>query len=504
MSKFKEFLIKFLRLFFYGTKDDITVMILNDDIVSDNRDIYKDYFKDDLLNRKYIALNWTESFLKNGTSKVIAVDASWGMGKTYFATNWVKMLKHDNWQVCYIDAFEYDFTDDPFMIISHSIIEMLKSNNNFTELEDIANYLGILFRAFKSNAINAIPSIADGGVMALTGAPNDKIIKSAVKKITDIVINTLNKSSREDNGSIHNPFSSITEKDMTYNNIVKAFKKLLEKKATLVAKETGKPLVIIIDELDRCKPTFAIEFLEKLKHIFDIDNLVFVTFINHNELANAVKGMYGESFDGEKYLDKFFNLKLTFHKIFDDISFYGQFIEKHLKEKFISDIYQIKNIYKVKNMFFNADAAIGALNDVLRFFQELYRLSLRDIENITEILKYMYFIDEHDACNHVILRIIYLYNNDFYNELKQFNQVLLDIDDKYKTFKKVASLSEDNDKRIQYGKACDVIMDFMFVYDGVYGVIDGEYSLGNVKFSPINTPKHYMNNLIRIIESISE
>lgn len=66
------------------------------------------------------------------------------------------------------------------------------------------------------------------------------------------------------------------------------------------------------------------------------------------------------------------------------------------------------------------------------------------------------------------------------------------------------SLSSDNDKRIQYGKACDMIMDFMSVYDGVYGTIDEEYSLGNIKFSPINTPKDYMNNLIRIVESISE
>ena len=469
-----------------------------------NEEIIQTFFQDDLLNRKHIAQEWTESFLKNGTSKVIAVDAEWGMGKTYFATNWVKMLKHDNWQVCYIDAFEYDFTDDPFMVISHSIIEMLKSNNNFTELEDIANYLGTLFKAFKNNTIDVLPTIAEGGVLALSNSPSNNPIINGLSKIASSVVKVLRDSFKEANSATHNPFDSISEKNITYIDIVKVFKILIAQKANIIAQETEKPLVIIVDELDRCKPTFAIEFLEKLKHIFDVDNLVFVTFINHNELANAVKGMYGESFDGEKYLDKFFNLKLTFPKIFDDISFYGQFIEKHLKEKIISDMFKIKNLSKVKNVFFNADAAIGALNDVLRFFQELYRLSLRDIENITEILKYMYFIDEHDACNHVILRIIYLYNNDFYNELKQFNQVLIDIHDKYGTFKKVDSLSSDNDKKTQYGKACDMIMDFMFVYDGVYGVIAGEYSLGNIKFSPINTPKHYMNNLIRIIESISE
>ena len=461
-------------------------------------------FDDDLLNLSRLATLWSNVLIDIDNNFVIGIDASWGMGKTYFARNWMKMLENQNYQVCYIDAFEYDFTDDPFMVISHSIIEMLKSNNNFTELEDIANYLSTLFRAFKNNTIDVLPTIAEGGVLALSNSANNNPIINGLSKIAGSVVKVLRDSFTEANSATHNPFDSITEKDITYIDIVKVFKILIAQKANIIFQETAKPLVIIVDELDRCKPTFAIEFLEKLKHIFDVDNLVFVTFINHNELSNAVKGMYGESFDGKKYLDKFFNLKLTFPKIFDDISFYNQFIEKHLKEKIISDMFKIKNVSKVKNVFFNADAAIGALNDVLRFFQELYQLSLRDIENITEILKYMYFIDEHDACNHVILRIIYLYNNEFYNKLKQFNKNLIDIDDKYGTFKKVYSLSNDNDKRIQYGKACDMIMDFMSVYVGVYTEFNEDDSLGNIKFSPLNTPKHYMNNLIRIIESISE
>jgi predicted KAP-like P-loop ATPase len=34
--------------------------------------------------------------------------------------------------------------------------------------------------------------------------------------------------------------------------------------------DEGKPLIIFIDELDRCRPLYAIECLERIKHIFGI------------------------------------------------------------------------------------------------------------------------------------------------------------------------------------------------------------------------------------------
>ena len=49
----------------------------------------------------------------------------------------------------------------------------------------------------------------------------------------------------------------------------------LTKLSSKVTENSGQPLVFIIDELDRCRPTFAIELLERVKHIFDIPNMVF-------------------------------------------------------------------------------------------------------------------------------------------------------------------------------------------------------------------------------------
>lgn len=64
----------------------------------------------------------------------------------------------------------------------------------------------------------------------------------------------------------------------------------------------------MIDELDRCRPSYAVELLEIAKHIFAADRIVFVLAINRDQLAHAVKALYGIEFDAEAYLRRFFDL----------------------------------------------------------------------------------------------------------------------------------------------------------------------------------------------------
>ena len=93
-----------------------------------------------------------------------------------------------------------------------------------------------------------------------------------------------------------------------YRSALEGFRECLE---TFSPEEgNGKPLVVFIDELDRCRPDFAVNFLERVKHVFDVPSLVFVMAVNRKELASVVKSFYGCG-DGEKYLEKFFDL--VFH-----------------------------------------------------------------------------------------------------------------------------------------------------------------------------------------------
>lgn len=62
---------------------------------------------------------------------------------------------------------------------------------------------------------------------------------------------------------------------------------------------------ILIDELDRCRPSYAIEMLETIKHFFELKNYVFVVATDTEQLSHSVKAVYGDFFDGKEYLSRF-------------------------------------------------------------------------------------------------------------------------------------------------------------------------------------------------------
>src|SRR5690606_14014056 len=49
----------------------------------------------------------------------------------------------------------------------------------------------------------------------------------------------------------------------------------------------GKPLIFFVDELDRCRPNYAVSILEQIKHFFSVPNIVFVLSIDKGQLGGA-------------------------------------------------------------------------------------------------------------------------------------------------------------------------------------------------------------------------
>ena len=89
------------------------------------------------------------------------------------------------------------------------------------------------------------------------------------------------------------------------------FRSTLQDAARSVSEiEGGLPLVVIIDELDRCRPSYAADLLEIAKHLFAVDHVVFVLAVNRDELAHSIRSLYGNDFDGEGYLRRFFDIDL--------------------------------------------------------------------------------------------------------------------------------------------------------------------------------------------------
>ncbi|MDP2049071.1 P-loop NTPase fold protein [Cypionkella sp.] len=92
---------------------------------------------------------------------------------------------------------------------------------------------------------------------------------------------------------------------------VKSFKELLVK----LTEDEVSPIVIVIDELDRCRPDYALSVLEVIKHFFAVPKVHFILGINGVALENSVKARYGAEMDAESYLRKFINVSFSLPRV---------------------------------------------------------------------------------------------------------------------------------------------------------------------------------------------
>ena len=88
----------------------------------------------------------------------------------------------------------------------------------------------------------------------------------------------------------------------------------MKEKFNEILTEHADKLVIFVDELDRCRPNFAIEILESIKHYFDDDRIIFVMSVNKSQLIHTVAQYYGNDFDSSLYLNKFFDINIQLPK----------------------------------------------------------------------------------------------------------------------------------------------------------------------------------------------
>ena len=244
---------------------------------------------DDALDRKQIAERLTNLIRTQSVPFVVSIDGYWGTGKTFMLKRWQKDLENQNYQAIYFNAWEDDFCDDPLLAIIGQLSEHLK-NSNFQSIVD--RVVQVAKPLIRQNALGVL------------------------NKATGLTWDVQPDEQRD-------YLQEYLEQRATKDEI----RRLLQDLSQSVVDATGHPLVFIIDELDRCRPTFAIELLERVKHIFDVPNLVFVFGINRDELCSSLQSVYGE-IDAGVYLRRFFDLEFTLPEVD------SQVFCKHLFEKF--------------------------------------------------------------------------------------------------------------------------------------------------------------------------
>lgn len=245
---------------------------------------------------------------------VMNLDAEWGAGKTYFLQRWYHTIK-ENHPAVYIDAWTHDFSDEPLLAVISAITNYFKEKSPETGAQKAKELAGRSWRFSKKIA----PELVRGLTKKLSGVDISKISSDdPIDSVSDIKLDGDQTNGIEDFSllagkafevALADHSEKVEEMEFFKISIRSWLKEIVAANVNL-----NLPMFVFIDELDRCRPTYAIELLETVKHLFDIEGVIFVITTDTGQLQHSIKAVYGEGFDSSKYLYRFFDRSFSLKK----------------------------------------------------------------------------------------------------------------------------------------------------------------------------------------------
>lgn len=307
----------------------------------------------DRLDRTTAAENLTNLVRSLTQPFVISITSPWGTGKTTFIRMWEQQLIAENQPCIYFNAWENDFSENPFIsfigeIESYIKLKFKDDTPIQAKYDELKEKAGSFFQkagpiALKIATRGAIESVDDlSDLFDFDPADSDSIADFLSKYLESEIKDYQAKK------------KSIT----TFKENLKEFASTLVSKETVVG-----PFIIFVDELDRCRPTFALELLENIKHIFDVPNIVFILAVDKDQLRSSVRTLYGRDMSADGYLRRFIDLEYQ--------------LEQPDSQKY-ANVLLNTFLFHEAPAFKNYDPNIFKLS--FAYYAELFQLSLRDQE----------------------------------------------------------------------------------------------------------------------------
>lgn len=324
--------------------------------------------ENDLFERKSIGDGLSHLISVADQPLVIALDAQWGAGKTVFLKQWAGELRKAGYPVVFFDAFKNDYVEDAFAALAGEIIGLVQA---------------------RKKALTPKGKKLISGAKDVTRIVSRAALRATVKIATASLIDT--KDLEEAGKTIGEELSELEDrylgelltkqKDTTAT--IESFRIALAELPSLLSEAvdaggTARPLIFIVDEMDRCRPKFALELLERMKHFFSVPNVHFVLGAHLGQLKNSVAAAYGSQMDASLYLQKF--IHLTVH-----LGEGGQHDHQRVGTRYLRHLESIVS---------------GATHrDALSFVRDLANkrhFSLRTIQRITSCISISYaFVPQH-------------------------------------------------------------------------------------------------------------
>lgn len=402
----------------------------------------------DKLNREsegkwlcdYLINKFTIDTAEHSKNFVLNINADWGFGKTYFLNNLKLELEERNHQVVYFDAWKNDFSDKP-------LLGFIAEINN--ALESFMSKESSLTDSVKEGFIKRFKKLKGAAAPLMLGFLAKQLVGSSYGQIqeyfddedkTETEQEKVSKSSNKALDDAAKTVSSITTKaaelalkeHVTTKDSIEKFKINLKDLVDYINKEADKklPLFILVDELDRCRPNYAIELLETIKHLFEVEGVYFIVATASHQLSHSINAIYGEKFESKRYLNRFFNQEYQL-AIPEQYNFCKYLWEKYIPDenKFIPAIWS--DHYKRQDPNLNLNITL------FNIFAQYTNSGLRDIEQAIKLLNAVNLTTENHLYSSLIFFLILckIRHPNFYNLVRnnwnklnledaQFNHIL--------------------------------------------------------------------------------
>ncbi len=333
----------------------------------------------DILNRQgYVdqIKNILSTLSQNKKNCSFALDGEWGSGKS-FVLNMLEEQIKDDYLIIRYNAWENDFYEEPLIAILYTFA------NKLNDLKRNNKTLDILTKKLLSKIAKRFLSIVGKISKTKIGVDVVELGRKGVEKAKEIA----NKE------KIDISFNQNANLQAIIKQISSGLKELAE----------NCPIVVLVDELDRCLPEYAIKVLERLHHVFnDVDNLQVILSIDKGQLSNAVAKIYNLA-----NIDK--------HKSQNDKRTYFEYINSYYKKFFSFEIYLNEgNLNEEKfhekiaeyESLFTSNSIINE-NDVKDYLEMIFNdFTIREKINIIEKANLIHNLIVTDNAN---LDISYMY-----------------------------------------------------------------------------------------------
>ena len=333
----------------------------------------------DEFNRKPIAENIIRLLTSSIHLSPMVIDGGWGTGKTEFCQKLIRLMQqqHPDYQPVYIDAFRSDHSGEPLLALLAEIIKACTPEDTGDQPSEQ-----------RKNITRKVAKAAGFVMKTVAKAAVGHVLKQNTDDLAEEFQQIMNDGQDADSlaETVTDAAATIASHtiDATVEALLKeqieAEKNLETLKACLKELAADKPIILFIDELDRCRPDYAVDMLEVIKHVFDVENVKVVLVTNTKQLRAAINHRYGAEVDAQKYLDKF--LKYSF-------ALPEKVVARFEEERALVAIEYFKQLIRNSSMAGELRGLIGqgAILNLISDMVERNNLSLRETERLVRFLE---------------------------------------------------------------------------------------------------------------------